>query len=72
MAKCPVKRFGNRLVEMGVVSEAELEAIQHEIAAEIEAAVDFAKSSPFPEPEDAKTDVYSPAFAYVVDPALKR
>lgn len=71
-AKCPIKRFGQQLVEKGLATESELETIRDEIAAEIEAAVAFAKASPFPDPEDAKTDVYSPAFAYIVDPALKR
>jgi acetoin:2,6-dichlorophenolindophenol oxidoreductase subunit alpha len=71
LGKCPIKRYGARLIEMGTASEDELRAIQEEVADEIAAAVEFAKSSPFPEPDDAKVDVYSPAFAYVVDPALK-
>ncbi len=71
MARCPIRRFKTYLLERGLASEASLEALRSEIAQEVEVAVQYAKNSPFPIPQDAKTDVYSAAFAYVVDYGAK-
>ena len=40
-------------------TEAELDAIDQQMADEIEAAYEFADSSPYPDPSEAFTDVYS-------------
>ena len=46
--------------EVGVITdEAELDAIDQQMADEIEAAYEFADSSPYPDPGEAFTDVYS-------------
>jgi len=37
-----------------------LEQIDGEVAAAVDEAIDFAKASPFPKPEDALTDVFAP------------
>jgi len=50
--------FSERVIEAGVVSRAELEAIDREMTAEIDAALAFAKSSPSPTLADLSTDVY--------------
>ena len=52
--------FPKRLVEEGVTTEAELEAIKAQIDEEIQVAVDMALASPQPKPETALQWVYSP------------
>ena len=71
-ARCPIPRFEDWLLDGGFATEPELETIQREISQEIEAAVEYAVNSPYPDPEDAKTDVYSAGYAHVVDPQLGR
>jgi pyruvate dehydrogenase E1 component alpha subunit len=53
-----IKIFTGRLLEAGVVKKPELQAIDSEVAALIEAAVAGAKSAPLPMPKDLLTDVY--------------
>lgn len=55
----PLVRVKEALVNEGVATEAELQAIHEEIVNEVEAAVEFAKESPLPEPEEALEDVYA-------------
>ena len=38
----------------------QLRQTDEEIAADVESAIDFAKSSPLPNPEDALTEVFAP------------
>ncbi len=53
-----IKLFTDRVVEAGVVTRAELEAIEKEIVSEIASALAFAKSTPVPTLKDLTTDVY--------------
>lgn len=53
-----LKMFSQRVTEAGVVSRAELDAIDRKVAAEIEEAVVFAKAAPLPSAADLLTDVY--------------
>jgi pyruvate dehydrogenase E1 component alpha subunit len=57
--KCPIKRFEERLSAESVLDREAQEAINREVLARIEDAVNFAKESPFPDPEDALEGVYS-------------
>ncbi len=57
--KCPIKRFEEKLLKMGVLSEEKIKEIEDMIAKEIEEAVRFAEESPYPEPEEALEDVYA-------------
>ncbi len=50
--------FAGRVAESGELSEAELKAIDREVAALIEDSVAEAKSAPQPEPDELLTDVY--------------
>ena len=54
----PIANFRKKLLEDGVATEAELDAIDKEKADEIEAAYEFADSSPYPDVSEAFTDVY--------------
>ncbi len=48
-----------RLIEQGVLDAARADAIAQEARDEMEAAVQFALASPFPEPEAATNFVYA-------------
>lgn len=56
--KDPVKNYRERLLEAGVIDEAELDGMVEEIEAEVTDAVEYARESPEPEPEDAYEHVY--------------
>lgn len=55
----PIDRFRAALETSGAIPAAELDAIDAEVAAEIEAALDFARSSPEPDPSTALDYVYA-------------
>ena len=57
-ANDPIPRYEKYLVERGVMSGEEIAAVRREVYAELEAAVEFARSSPLPRPEDALEDFY--------------
>ena len=54
----PIPAFGERLVEAGVLGEGELGEIDAAALARVDAAVEFADASPFPEPGELFDDVY--------------
>jgi pyruvate dehydrogenase E1 component alpha subunit len=54
----PIPAFGELLVRAGTVDEAELERIDAEARERVEAAVEFAERSPFPEADSLYDDVY--------------
>ncbi|HEX8178963.1 MAG TPA: dehydrogenase E1 component subunit alpha/beta [Pyrinomonadaceae bacterium] len=56
----PVKRFGARLVDEGIVTQEELQQIKDEVDAEVSAAADAALASPQPDPQTALDFIYSP------------
>ncbi len=55
----PILLFEAQLAGNGTLSEAEAEGLRGSITAEIEAAIAFAESSPFPEADALLEDVYS-------------
>ncbi len=63
-ARDPIPRFAATLVQEGLAKPEELEAIGHNVDAELRDAVDRAVVAPKPRPEDALLYVYSPS----VDP----
>jgi 2-oxoisovalerate dehydrogenase E1 component len=63
----PVKRFGARLIDEGVIDQDGLQKLKDEIDQEINDAADAALASPQPAPETATAFVYSPD----VDPASR-
>ncbi|MGB9867497.1 MAG: thiamine pyrophosphate-dependent dehydrogenase E1 component subunit alpha [Bacillota bacterium] len=56
--RCPIKRFRQHLIETGVATAEELDAIDVECKRAVEAAVEFAKASPYPEPAELFEDVF--------------
>ena len=55
----PLVRQADRLLELGIVTEATLDAIERQVAEEVAEAVAFGKGSPEAAPEDALLHVYS-------------
>lgn len=61
LKKDPIPRFEATLRSMGVLAEADIEAIKKEFGAEVEKAVKFAEESPWPEAKEILDDVYTGA-----------
>jgi pyruvate dehydrogenase E1 component alpha subunit len=59
LAKDPIKRFGEKLLQTNILTEAEIQQVEMEVSVEIEEAVKFAMESPYPNPEEALEDVYA-------------
>ncbi|MCP3704127.1 MAG: thiamine pyrophosphate-dependent dehydrogenase E1 component subunit alpha, partial [Alteromonas sp.] len=57
--KCPLKRYEQFLTDRQPHLSAAQEAIATAINSEIESALAFARSSPFPEPKELFDDVYA-------------
>ena len=57
----PVPRHEDLMVSVGAMTPDGIEAVRDEIAAEVEAAIEFAEQSPMPDPADLLVDVYSGA-----------
>ena len=56
--KEPIGRYKKFLLENGILTEEEMEKIDRKVDEMIEEAVEFAKRSKFPRPEDALTDLF--------------
>ena len=64
----PVKSLEHRLVADKIATEDEVKVIKDKIKAEIEDAVAFAESSPFPDPSELFTDNYvQPDYPFITD-----
>lgn len=57
-AKDPITRYERLLTSTGTASQAELEGIAAALEGSVNADVDFALQSPFPEPDSGLSDVY--------------
>jgi pyruvate dehydrogenase E1 component alpha subunit len=53
-----IKLFSERIIEAGIASRAELEAIDKEASEMVNAAADYAKAAPVPTAAELTTDVY--------------
>jgi len=54
----PLTKLQNKLLERHIVDEAKLTAIKKEIEDEIKSIIDFARESPYPEPQEALENVF--------------
>jgi pyruvate dehydrogenase E1 component alpha subunit len=59
LAKDPIKRFREKLIQSNILTDIEIQQIDREVAAEIEEAVKYAMESPYPAPQEALEDVYA-------------
>ncbi len=57
----PITRFEQALTEKGILTPQASQSVRDEVQAELDAALEFAKNSPFPAPEDALLDLYATA-----------
>ena len=55
----PIRMFEARLAELGVLSEEQAAAIHEEVVADVKAGIEFAESSPLPDPQTLLDDVYA-------------
>ncbi len=60
LKKDAIALFQAKLLERGVLTEAETKRILQDVRNDVEKATKFALNSPFPEPDEALADVYSP------------
>ena len=58
----PLPRFERHLFDLGILTDEKKSEILQRIEDEIEDAVDYAESSPLPDPEDVLKDVYATTF----------
>jgi pyruvate dehydrogenase E1 component alpha subunit len=61
----PIALFDKRITTDMGITEAELRQIDDEVLKEVDAALDFARSSPFPDASEAFSDVYGDRLAAV-------
>jgi pyruvate dehydrogenase E1 component alpha subunit len=57
--RCPIMVFEKKLLKDGILNLPQITNFRQEIKAEIDDAVNFAKSSPFPESKEMLLDVYA-------------
>lgn len=55
----PIQRFARYLKDEGMLTDEQDAAVQQQVAADIQAAVQFAEQSPFPSDDELYKDVYS-------------
>ncbi|MCY4564883.1 MAG: thiamine pyrophosphate-dependent enzyme, partial [Gammaproteobacteria bacterium] len=57
--KDPIDTFEARLAEQGILSTEAAQAVHDEVRAEVDAGIEFAEASPFPDPASITEDVYA-------------
>ena len=55
----PIPRLRDHLIEEGVITEDEAKQMERESAEAVEKAIEFARSSPEPDPDTLMQDVYA-------------
>ena len=55
----PIDLFRVLLVDEGIATEAEIDKLQSEIHDAVEEALEFARESPYPEPDELFEDMYA-------------
>ena len=55
----PIVIHKQRLIEQGISTQEEIDRLQSEVAEAVEGALEFARESPYPEPEDLFVDMYA-------------
>ena len=63
IANDPVPRFRSRVIADGVATDEQLRAMEADLEAQLDEAVEFALGSPFPGIEELKRDVYAEEMA---------
>ena len=58
LGKDPIVNFAKKILKENAATQKELDGIEAKIMLELDRAVEFAKNSPLPDPDDLFTDVY--------------
>ena len=66
-SRCPVKLCYKHLIDEKICDEDELDKIDKLVEASINEAVEFARNSKYPEPEDALKDMYTSEYEGIPD-----
>jgi pyruvate dehydrogenase E1 component alpha subunit len=56
--KDPIRRLENRMLDRGWADQAEIDGIYADIRADVDAAIDWAEKSPYPDPSELLDSVY--------------
>jgi TPP-dependent pyruvate/acetoin dehydrogenase alpha subunit len=59
MRREPIAPYRRHLIEQGIISASEADALEQRVIAQVEEAVEFARNSPFPAPESALEDLWA-------------
>jgi len=59
LTKDPIPRAREKLVKMRILTSEKVKKIEEKVKREIEEAIDYARKSPFPRPEDTLTNVFA-------------
>jgi pyruvate dehydrogenase E1 component alpha subunit len=59
LEKDPISRAKERLIQMGILTLEKVEEIEEKVRKEIDQAIEYARKSPFPRPEDTLTNVFA-------------
>jgi len=59
MRREPIAPYRRHLIEQGIISASEAEALEQRVIAQVDEAVEFARNSPFPAPESALEDLWA-------------
>ena len=57
--KCPIKRFKKYITDNDILKEHDMAQLDQEVEQQIQHAIEFARVSPFPEPQEALEDIYT-------------
>jgi pyruvate dehydrogenase E1 component alpha subunit len=63
----PVEVVKSTIIKSKFLSEKELEKIEESVEAEVQASVEFADNSPFPNPDEIYKDVYETDYPFIVE-----
>jgi acetoin:2,6-dichlorophenolindophenol oxidoreductase subunit alpha len=55
----PISRFEDHLTGNGIVTNADVRAMRDQVTRDLDAAVDFAEASPYPDPKDLLVDMFA-------------
>lgn len=59
--KDPIDRLRQQMIAQGVFTAADADRVATEVKAEVDEAIEFARQSPYPEPQEALEDLFVPA-----------
>jgi pyruvate dehydrogenase E1 component alpha subunit len=59
MRREPIAPYRRHLIEQGIISASEADALEQRVIAQVDEAVEFARTSPFPAPESALEDLWA-------------